>query len=677
MAEARTAVKSESDRGIIPNKMVIELYRKMITVFYIEERMKIFTRQGKCTFLASTRGHEKLQVGIVMLMRPQHDWFFSYYREKAIAVALGMPIKDIFLCMLSRAGDPNSGARNMPEHFSSRELNLVSMTACTGTQYLNAVGAAKALRHQGSDAVVYVSSGEGTTSEGEFFEALNWAAREKLPVLFVVQNNGYAISVSSATQHVAEMHRIARGFGMPTYDLDGTWYEPMYQTLPPVLERIRKGQGPALIEGEVIRIDPHSSSDDQKKYRPAEELSEVVERDPIVQTERYLVKRKIFTQEQLQEIRSEIEAEVNRAAEEADQVPQPDPAIATLHIYDAPGPFFEEKPPRYLSDQPVSMIDAINHALHEETERNPKIVMWGEDIADPKGGVFGVTKGLSTKYPDRVQNSALAEASICGIAAGSAITGYKPIVEIQFADYIWPGFLQLRDEIPTVRWRSDNVWTCPVVVRVACGGYIKGGPWHSTNIEIFFAHTPGWYVVYPSCAEDAKGLLKTAARSNDPVLFLEHKGLYRRMQARTPEPDADYLIPFGKARIRRPGSELTVVTWGSTVYLALEVAEQIATQGKSIEVIDLRTIMPWDQEAVYASVRKTNRLLVAHEDSLTMGFGAEVAARVAENCFHSLDAPVMRVAAKDCFVPSAATLEAEVLPSAADVQAAVEKLLAH
>ena len=677
MAEASPAVKSESDRGIIPDKMVVELYRKMITVFYIEERMKIFTRQGKCTFLASTRGHEKLQVGIVMLMRPQHDWFFSYYREKAIAVALGMPIKDIFLGMLSRAGDPNSGARNMPEHFSSRELNLVSMTACTGTQYLNAVGAAKALRHQGSDAVVYVSSGEGTTSEGEFFEALNWAAREKLPVLFVVQNNGYAISVSSATQHVAEMHRIARGFGMPTYDLDGTWYEPMYQTLPPVLERIRKGHGPALIEGEVIRIDPHSSSDDQKKYRSAEEISEAVERDPIVQTERYLVKRKIITQQQLQEIRSEIEAEVKQAAEEADRAPQPDPAIATLHIYDTPGPFFEEKPPRYLSDQSVSMIDAINHGLHEETERNPKIVMWGEDIADPKGGVFGVTKGLSTKYPDRVQNSALAEASICGIAAGSAIAGHKPIVEIQFADYIWPGFLQLRDEIPTVRWRSDNAWTCPLVVRVACGGYIKGGPWHSTNIEAIFAHTPGWYVVYPSCAEDAKGLLKTAARANDPVLFLEHKGLYRRMQARTPEPDADYLIPFGKARIRRPGSDLTVVTWGSTVYLALEVAEQMAAQGKSIEILDLRTITPWDQEAVYASVRKTNRLLVAHEDSLTMGFGAEVAARVAEHCFHSLDAPVMRVAAADSFVPSAATLEAEVLPSTADVQAAVEKLLAH
>ncbi len=677
MADAKVAVKSESDRGIVPDKVVVELYRKMLTVFYIEERMKVFARQGKCSFLASTRGHEKLQVGITMLMRPQHDWFFTYYREKAIAVALGMPIKDIFLGMLSRAGDPNSGARNMPEHFSSRELNLVSMTACTGTQYLNAVGAAKALRQDGSDAIAYVSSGEGTTSEGEFFEALNWAAREKLPVLFVIQNNGYAISVEQATQHVVEIHRIARGFGMPTYDLDGTWYEPMYQTVPPVIERIRKGQGPALIEGQVIRIDPHSSSDDQKKYRSEDELREVHERDPILQTEKYLIKRKIYTQQQLEEIRAEIQAEVNRTADEADAAPQPDPATATLHIFDSPEVFFDEQPPRYVSDQPVSMVEAINHALHEETERNPKIVMWGEDIADPKGGVFGVTKGLSTKYPDRVENSALAEASICGIACGMAILGYKPIVEIQFADYTWPGFLQLRDEIPTVRWRSNNVWNCPVVVRVACGGYIKGGPWHSTNIETMFSHTPGWYVVYPSCAEDAKGLLKTAARSSDPVLFLEHKGLYRRHQARTLEPDADYLIPFGKARIRRPGDDLTVVTWGSTVYLALEVAEQMAAQGKSIEVLDLRTITPWDEEAVYASVRKTNRLLVAHEDSLTMGFGAEVAARVAQNCFESLDAPILRVAAKDSFVPSAASLEAAVLPSAEDVRAAVEKLLSY
>jgi 2-oxoisovalerate dehydrogenase E1 component len=291
--------------------------------------------------------------------------------------------------------------------------------------------------------------------------------------------------------------------------------------------------------------------------------------------------------------------------------------------------------------------------------------------------VFGVTKGLTQAFPDRVENSPLAEASIAGVASGMALLGYHPIVEIQFGDYIWPGFMQLRDEIPTIRWRSGNVWSCPMVVRVAVGGYIKGGPWHSTNIEACFAHIPGWFVLYPSCAEDAKGLMRTAARASDPVLFLEHKGLYRRLQARTREPDSEYMIPFGKARLRRAGNDLTVVTWGSTVYLALEAAEQLAAQGRSIEVLDLRSIIPWDEEAVYASVRKTSRVLIAHEDSLTMGFGAEVAARVAENCFDTLDAPVRRVAARDCFVPAAAALEAAVLPSADDLRRAMERLLSY
>jgi 2-oxoisovalerate dehydrogenase E1 component len=678
MADAQAITVSDTTRGIVPDRMVIELYRKMLTVFYIEERMKILVRQGKCSFHASTRGHEKLQVGITMLMRPRHDWFFTYYREKAIAVALGMPIKDIFLGMLSRAGDPNSGGHNMPEHFSSRELHLVAESACTGTQYLHAVGAAKALRQEGSDAIVYVSSGEGTTAQGEFFEALNWAAREKLPVLFVIQNNGYAISVEQATQHAAEIHRIARGFGMPTYDLDGTWYEPMYQTVPAVIERIRKGLGPALVEGQVVRLDPHSSSDDQRKYRAEEELMAIRERDPILQTEKYLVKRGILAAGQMEQMRNEIQAEVNAAADEADQAPEPDPATATLYITDSPGVFFQEPAPGYITSQPVSMVDAINHGLREEMERNPRMVMWGEDIADPKGGVFGVTKGLTVAFPDRVQNSALAEASIVGVAAGMSLLGWKPVVEIQFADYIWPGFMQLRDEIPTFRWRGLNAWNCPAVVRVACGGYIKGGPWHSTNIEAVFAHTPGWFIVYPSNAQDAKGLLKTAIRqAQDPVLFLEHKGLYRRIQARTLEPGPDYMVPFGRARLHREGQHLTIVTWGSTVYLADEVAGEMAQKGVSIEIIDLRTIIPWDQEAVFNSVRKTSRLLIAHEDSLTMGFGAEIAARVAQECFGYLDAPVLRVGARDCFVPSAPSLEAAVLPAAADVRAAVERLLQY
>ena len=666
-----------TDNVIVPHPITLELYRKMLTVFYIEERMKAFVRQGKCGFQASTRGHEKLQVGMTMLLKPGHDWFFTYYRSKAVAVGLGMPIKDIFLGMLGREGDPNSNGRNMPEQWSSRKLRLVAPTAVTGTQYLNAVGMARAVKADGGDEVVYVSSGEGATSEGEFFEALNWASREKLPVLFTVQNNDYAISVPQTSQTGSEVHRIAQGFGMPALRLDGTWFEHLYEALPPVIEAMRHGAGPALVEAMVVRLDPHSSSDDHRKYRGETELQAITGRDPILQTERYLLRNGVVTDEEVASLRAELKAEVDRAAEEADRYPQPDESTVMAHIYsNDPALLGEAQPPRYISGNEVTMIDAINHGLREEMERNPKIVMWGEDVADPKGGVFGVTRGLSSAFPGRVFNSPLAEASIAGVAAGMAIGGYKPIVEMQFADYLWPAALQLRDEIPTVRWRSQGEWECPVVVRIAVGGYIKGGPWHSANVESFFAHIPGWYVVYPSCAEDAKGLIKAAARSKDPVIFLEHKGLYRRVQAKTPEPDADYIVPFGKGVIRREGKDLTVVTWGSTVYMALELARQMEKDGVSLEVIDLRSIVPLDEDLIYQSVRKTSRVMIAHEDTLTAGFGAEVAARIAENCIGSLDGPVVRVAAKDTFVPSAPNLELAVLPSVAGLRLGAEKALA-
>ncbi len=665
------------DDAIVPDKTVIELYKKMLTVYYIEERMKIFVRQGKCGFHASTRGHEKIQIGMTMLLKPGYDWFYTYYREKAVAVALGMPTRDIFLGMLGREGDPNSNGRNMPEHFSSRELNLVSMTACTGTQFLVAVGTAKAIREEGGDQVVYVSSGEGATSEGEYLEALNWAGREKLPVLFVIQNNGYAISVPQQTQTGSEVHRIAHGFGVPSYKLDGTWYETMYQSMPSIIDRIRAGKGPALIEGQVIRMDPHSSSDDQNKYRSKEELAALTERDPILQTERYLERRLILNEKQMQAMREEIKADVNQAAEEADACSPPNPDTVLTHIYSDASPVFDDKPPVYKSEEPISVVEAINRGLREEMERNPKIRMWGEDIDDPKGGVFGVTKGLSKAFPGRVTNAALAEASIVGIAGGMAIAGYKPIVEIQFADYSWPAFMQIRDEISTVRWRSNGVWSGPMVVRMAQGGYIKGGPWHSTCVEAIYSHTPGWYVVYPSTADDAKGLIKNAARCDDPVIFLEHKGLYRRLSARAPEPESDYLVPFGKSRLRREGRDLSIITWGSTVHLALELAEQMDKEGVSLEVIDLRSIVPLDIDGIVASARKTSRVLIAHEDAVFMGFGAEVAAQIAERCFDSLDAPILRVGAEDCFVPSAPNLEEAVLPQVADLSKAVEKLLSY
>lgn len=673
---AAETVSQPQEGRTVPDELTLELYRKMLTVYYVEERMKVFTRHGKCTFHASTRGHEKLQIAMTMLLKPRHDWFFTYYRGKGIPIGLGMPLRDVFLAMLTRGGDPNSNGRNMPEQFSSRELNLVAQTACTGTQYLPAVGMARALVKDRSDAIVYVSSGEGATSEGEFFEALNWASRERLPVLFVVQNNGYAISVPQASQTSSEIHRIAQGFGIPSFDLDGTWFEPMYQMLPPIIAGMREGGGPALVEGRVVRLDSHSSSDDQRKYRSEEELAELVGRDPIYQTEQYLLEHRLITKDAVEKMRDEIRGEVDRAAEEADKAPLPGEDDLLAHIYSAKGPAtIESKPPNYLPGDPITMIDAINHGLREEMEHNPKIVMWGEDIADPKGGVFGVTRGLSNAFPDRVMNSPLAEASIAGVAGGMAIGGYKPIVEIQFADYLWPAFMQMRDEIATVRWRSQGQWTCPVVVRIAVGGYIKGGPWHSACVEGVFAHIPGWYVVFPSCADDAKGLMKSAARSEDPVVFLEHKGLYRRVQAKSPEPDSNYLIPFGKGRIRREGKDVTIVTWGSTVYLALELARRSEEKGLSIEVVDLRTIVPLDEEIIFESLRKTSRVVVAHEDSLSMGFGAEVAARIGEKFFDYLDAPVVRVGAKDSFVPSAANLELAVLPSVEDLEKGVQTVI--
>jgi len=374
------------DQAIVPHAVTLELYRKMLTVFYIEERMKTFVRQGKCGFQASTRGHEKLQIGMTMLLKPGHDWFFTYYRSKAVAVGLGMPIKDIFLGMLGREGDPNSNGRNMPEQWSSRKLRLVSQTAVTSTQYLNAVGMARAIKMDGGDEIVHVSSGEGATSEGEFFEALNWASREKLPVLFTVQNNDYAISVPQTSQTGSEIHRIAQGFAMPTFDLDGTWFEQLYDTLPPVIDAMRHGAGPALLEAKVVRLDPHSSSDDHRKYRGEAELQAISGRDPILQTERYLLRNGIISDEEVASLRAELKDQVDRAAEEAGSHPQPDESTVMAHIYsNDPALLGVPHPPRYISDQEVTMIDAINHGLREEMERNPKIVMWGEDVADPKG----------------------------------------------------------------------------------------------------------------------------------------------------------------------------------------------------------------------------------------------------------------------------------------------------
>jgi 2-oxoisovalerate dehydrogenase E1 component len=670
---ATTPVSILDGVEIGPN-ILLALYEKMLRTYYIEERMKIFVRANKCSFHASTRGHEKLQIAVTLAMEAGKDWYFPYYREKALMVGLGMPLKDIFLHMLSREGDPCGNGRNMSEHFSSKRLRVISPTACTGTQYLAAVGMARAVKADGRDEIVYVSSGEGATSEGEFFEALNWASREQLPVLFVVQNNGYAISVPQETQTGIHIHEIGRAFNIRSIDVDGTRFTQMYSTLKPLVDSMRVGAGPLFVEAHVVRLDSHSSSDDHKKYRTDEELADAARKDPLAHTEAALVKRGILSSELIHEWRERIKAEVDAAAEEADAYPAPDPATVMDHIVSDIVPVVDEPEQKPISPDPVTMIDAINHGLREEMEHNPRIVMWGEDVADPKGGVFGVTRGLGTAFPGHVENSPLAEASIVGVAQGMAIGGWKPVVEIQFGDYSYPGYMQMRNEISTLRWRSQGEWTCPMVVRIAVGGYIHGGPFHSQCIEALYAHTPGWKIVFPSNAADAKGLIKTACRADDPVLFLEHKGLYRQIYTKTPEPSPDYLIPFGKARVARVGTDVSVIAWGSTVSRSLQAAADLEKEGISVEVIDLRSIVPYDKEGIAASVMKTGRAVVAHEAIVLGGFGGEIAAFIADVCFRNLDAPVRRVGARDSFVPFAQSLETVILPSTEEVRTAIREV---
>ena len=660
---------AELDRAIY-----LDLLHKMLTVDAIEERLKIFVRAGKVSFHASTRGHEKLQIAMSLLLNPGKDWFFPYYREKALMVGLGMSPMDIFLHMLSKADDPSGGGRNMSEHFSSRQLRVVSPTACTGTQYLQAAGMAKAVKADGKDEIVYVSSGEGATSEGEFFEALNYAGRDQLPVLFLVQNNGYAISVPQSVQTGSEIHTIAKGFKVRSVEVDGTQFTEMYKTLKPLIAGMRAGSGPLLVEAHVVRIDSHSSSDDQAKYRTEEELEEVRRQDPIAHTSGRVLSWGLLDEASLKTMRDDIKTKVNAAGDAADAAADPAPETAEMHVFSGAQPVTVEREFKAISAAPITMVDALNHALREEMERNPKIVMWGEDIADPKGGVFGVTRGLTDAYPTRVENAPLAEATIIGVAAGMATGGYKPVVEIQFSDYSYPAYMQIRNEISTLRWRSGGVWSCPMVVRMATGGYIRGGPFHSQCPESLYIHTPGWYVAYPSNAADAKGLMKTACRIDDPVIFFEHKGLYRQVFSKSMEPDSDYLIPFGKAKIVTPGTDMTAITWGSGVVRCQRAAAELAKDGFSVEVIDLRTLVPLDEEAIFASVRKTGKAIVVHEAQKNNGFGGEIAARIADECFDALDAPVRRVAAKDCFPPYAPALEAAVVPSQESVTAAMRAL---
>ncbi len=669
--------------GQLTNDQLINTYKNSVAARLLDNKILVLLKQGKCFFHIGGSGHEVAQTATALAMKPGYDWAYPYYRDLAFSLQFGYTIEEIMLEALHRAGGPSSNGYAMPFHYGHKKQRIVCQSSPTGTQYLQAVGTAMGAVKDGKDEVVYVSSGEGATSEGEFHEAVNWAARGKYPVIFLIQNNKFAISVPVKDQLAGEsVYGMTKGYeGLNRYRVDGCNFKEMYEVAADAVAKARRGDGPSVIEADTVRLLAHSSSDDQKKYRTQEDLENDKKKDPIPNFELLLIEKKILAAADFVRIKEEIQLRIDKAAVWAESQPMPPVDELEKYVYSprvvVPKENFVE--PEHKGNN-IVLVDAVNHALAEELEYNPKMLIYGEDVAGNKGGVFTATKGLTAKFGyDRVFNSPLAEASIIGTAYGLAIRGdYKPVVEIQFGDYIWPAFMQLRDEVASLRFRSYNEWSCPMVIRVAVGGYIHGGLYHSQSIDGFFTHIPGIHVVFPSNAADAKGLLKTACREENPVLFCEHKGLYRQGFASAPEPDSNYLLPFGLAKIKRAGDDITIITWGMLVQRSLDAANKIHDKtGASVEVIDLRTLIPLDKETILNSVRKTGKVLIVHEDTLTSGFGGEIAAIIASEAFERLDAPIQRVAAKDTPVPYGPELENAMLPQEADVYKALEKLLSY
>ncbi len=669
--------------GRLTRDQVVQAYRNCVAARLIDAKILVLLKQGKVFFHIGGSGHEVAQVATAISLKPGYDWAYPYYRDLAFSLQLGYTIDDIMLEALHRKGGPSSNGFAMPFHYGHKRWRIIAQSSPTGTQFLEAVGTAMGAVKEGKDEVVYVSSGEGATSEGEFHEAVNWSARERLPVIFLIQNNRFAISVpvkeQVAGKSVCEM---VKGYeGLNRCRVDGSDFSEVYEAASEAVEKARRGAGPSVIEADCVRLLAHSSSDDQRKYRDPDELLEDQKRDPLPRLESYLVEDGILKSADIQRIRQDLQFRIDQAASHAEGEPLTDVGDLERYVY---SPHVEVsasgfKEPEHAGPN-VVMVDAINHALAEEMTHNPKMLIYGEDVAGKKGGVFTATKGLTDAFgPQRVFNSPLAEASIVGTAFGLAVRGgFKPVVEIQFGDYIWPAFMQIRDEVAMLRFRSYNHWSCPMVIRVAVGGYIHGGLYHSQSIDGFFTHIPGIRVVFPSNAADAKGLLKTACREEDPVLFCEHKGLYRQAFASSPEPGPDYLLPFGIASVRKQGDDATIITWGMPVHRSLDAARKAEKElGATVEVIDLRTLNPLDKDTLFASVRKTGKVLIVHEDTLTGGFGAEIAALVASETFRHLDAPIRRVAAKDTPVPYGPGLENAMLPQEADIIAALKKLLSY
>ena len=680
---------------------LVAAYRTMLLSRRLDDKEVQLKGQNKIFFQISSAGHEAVTTAAGMLLKPGHDWFYLYYRDRALCLALGETGAEMLYSAVGAAKDPNSGGRQMPSHWGHKKLNIVSVSSPTGTQFLQAVGSAEAvakadalgIKGFGKDEVVLVTTGEGQTSEGEFFESLNTATNLKLPIVYLVEDNGYAISVPKEVGIAGgSVSKLVSGFpGLFIQEVDGCDFHKSYDVMRAAIEHARQRKGPALVHANVIRPYSHSLSDDEVFYRPPEERDADAKRDPVTVFPKWLVDNGHATKADIERIQKDVDEEVQAATDDALSQPQPAADTVHLHVYsgdvDPTSEQFDTEDDPQFSGNETTMVDLLNAAMKDEMRRNPKMLIFGEDVADVsreqylgkvkgKGGVFKVTWGLQKEFGgNRVYNSPLAEANIIGRAIGLALRGFKPVVEIQFFDYIWPAYMQLRDELSTMRWRSNGDFAAPIVVRTTYGGYIRGAVYHSQTGASLFTHCPGLRVICPSTALDANGLLRTAIRCDDPVIFLEHKHLYRQTYNKAAYPGPNFMIPFGKARTVREGTDVTIVTYGATVQRAFTAANQVAEAGgPSAEVIDLRTLSPWDQAAVYASVKKTNRVIVLYEDSKSWGYGAEIAARIADDCFPWLDAPVKRVASTDTYVGYAPQLEDAILPQVEDVKKAIEEI---
>ena len=683
-------------RGGLSKKALLEIYRLVYLSRRLDDREINLKKKNKIFFQISGAGHELPLICAGRLLRPGRDWFFPYYRDRALVLTLGMTPTEVLLQGVGAAADPNSGGRQMPCHWGHVDLNIPAVSSCTGTQFLHEAvdGLSDGTISYANDEVVFVSSGDGTTSQGEFWESMNTACNLKLPVLYLIEDNGYAISTPVEVQTAGgSISRLVSGFpDLEIFDFDGCNVVETHQAMKKAIEYVRSGRGPAMCHAHVVRPYSHSMSDSETLYRPPEERDADARRDPINALPAFLLDEGILTEAELQSLRAEVDLEIDAATEAALAAAKPEPETALRFVFseevDPTGDAFATEP--VFSGNEGTMVDQLNATLRSEMGRDPRIVVFGEDVADAsreeyldrvkgKGGVFKVTHGLQTRFGgDRVFNSPLAEANIIGRAIGMALRGLRPVVEIQFFDYIWPAYMQLRNELANYRWRSNGAFSAPVVVRAPIGGYLTGGaPYHSQSGEVLFTHIPGLRVVMPSSALDAAGLLRTAIRCDDPVMFLEPKHLYRQTYNKSQNPGDDFMIPFGKAATVREGKDLSIITYGCVVQRAVKAAREAEKLGIDVEIIDLRSLQPYDWDAITATVRTTNKVIVAHEDHLSFGYAAEIAARIADDLFEFLDGPVRRVCGKDSFVAYAPVLEEAILPQVGDLLAEIQSLAAY